>query len=40
MIQTIKMLAKNDGTISQPLIMTDKEVYDYYAKNVKVIFNR
>lgn len=36
----IKMLAKNDGTISQPLIMTDKEVYDYYAKNVKVIFNR
>ncbi|KAJ3619191.1 hypothetical protein Zmor_008728 [Zophobas morio] len=36
----IKALASIEGTIAQPLIMTNKEVYDYYAKNVKVVFGK
>lgn len=36
----VKLLAEIDGAISEPVILTDKDVYDYYDKWAKIVFSR
>ncbi|AUM62615.1 hypothetical protein [Spiroplasma monobiae] len=36
----IKMLAKHSGSLSAPVFLEEKEVYDYYEKAAKQIFGK